>query len=367
MSQNIIVIGGGNHHNALGVIRSLGERGYGIELITIGNLKKNYIASSKYVVFHRALLYIDELTPYLISREVHSTNKEVIISCSDQVTEHLSLCQNTLNVRYCLPGIQEEGKIIEVMDKMVMMSQARRCGIFSPMTWKLPDDIDEVRFPCIIKSRISSHGTKNDIVIFKSKEELRECPFLSYKCFAQYYVSKKEEIQFIGCSLNSGEDVVIPGMTRVLRSQPNTNTGFLEYGPIAPFYNEIVEKAKLMIRSLQYSGLFSFEVLRGEDDNLYFLEINFRNDGNSWCVTKAGVNLPVIWVKSCLGEEWRDEISNPQHIRMMPEFQDFKLVLQGKLRFSKWLKDWRDTNYFMEYDKNDIRPFYQFIFDKISL
>ena len=33
MKINVLVIGGGTHHNALGVIRTLGISGYGVELI----------------------------------------------------------------------------------------------------------------------------------------------------------------------------------------------------------------------------------------------------------------------------------------------------------------------------------------------
>lgn len=36
---------------------------------------------------------------------------------------------------------------------------------------------------------------------------------------------------------------------------------------------------------------------------MYFLETNFRNDGNAFCVTESGVNLPVVWVKACLNED----------------------------------------------------------------
>ena len=45
MNNTVLVIGGGNHHNALGVVRALGRRGYQVELITIGNLRKNYPSS----------------------------------------------------------------------------------------------------------------------------------------------------------------------------------------------------------------------------------------------------------------------------------------------------------------------------------
>ena len=38
MKINVLVIGGGTHHNALGVIRTLGISGYGVELITMSSL-----------------------------------------------------------------------------------------------------------------------------------------------------------------------------------------------------------------------------------------------------------------------------------------------------------------------------------------
>ena len=184
--------------------------------------------------------------------------------------------------------------------------------------------------------------------------------------FAQAYIDKKEEVQLIGCSLRGGEEVIIPGMSKIIRSQPNTNTGFLEYGPLDPIYYDIAEKAKLYIRDCQYSGLFSFEIMRGTDDKIWFLEINFRNDGNAWCVTKSGINLPAIWVKACLGEEYESELHEPARILMMPEFQDIKLVLQRKVPLSQWLKDWKKTDYFMEYDRRDKRPFFKYFHFKIA-
>ena len=76
--------------------------------------------------------------------------------------------------------------------------------------------------------------------------------------------------------------------------------------------------------------------------------------------------MPFIWVKACRGEYYQDEIKEPKHILMMPEFQDFKLVLQRKISLFKWIKDWWHTDYFMEYDNQDKRPFFQYIIDKIK-
>ena len=183
--------------------------------------------------------------------------------------------------------------------------------------------------------------------------------------FAQPFIEKKEEVQFIGCSLRGGDEIIIPGMTHILRSQPNTNTGFLEYGPIDPFYAETVERSKQYIKDCGYSGLFSIEFIRSKDDKVYFLEINFRNDGNAWCVTAAGVNLPVIWVKANSGVDYKDEIHEVKNITVMPEFQDLKLVLQRKVGLGQWLKDWRRTDAFLDWNRNDMKPFFRFILNKL--
>ncbi len=249
-----------------------------------------------------------------------------------------------------------------------MIEMVSNRGVLAPTIWNLPIDKSNVTFPCITKCFVSSHGGKSDIVILHSKEELDS--FLQKnqgEFFVQAYINKKEEVQLIGCSLRGGEEVIIPGMSKIIRSQPNTNTGFLEYGPLCSFYKDIAERAKLYIRDCQYSGLFSFEIIRDEDDRIWFLEINFRNDGNAWCVTKSGINLLIIWVKACLGEDYKSEICEPNHILVMPELQDFKLVLQRRVSFNKWLKDWKRTDFFMEYDKHDKKPFVFAILNKLHL
>lgn len=362
-----IVVIGGSHHNSLGVIRALGDRGYEVEFVNFCPVGKDFVSKSKYVSKYQRLNSIDEVSTYLMHRDV-SNNKTVIISCADAVTEHLNLHLSELENHYYISGVPKQGMMVDLMDKTTMIEMAAKRGIYAPTVWNLPADRDKVTFPCITKCYISSHGGKSDIVILRSKDELET--FLQNnqgEIFAQVYINKKEEVQLIGCSLRGGKEVIIPGMSKIIRSQPNTNTGFLEYGPLDSFYKDITEKAKLYIKDCQYSGLFSFEIMRGSDDKIWFLEINFRNDGNAWCVTKSGINLPVIWVKYCLGESYEEEIIVPNKILMMPELQDFKLVLQRRVSFVQWLKDWKRTNYFMEYDKKDKNPFFYAVLNKLHL
>lgn len=363
----MVIVIGGTHHNSLGVIRSLGERGYEVEFVNFNAGKADYVSKSKYITQYKPLNTIEQVYYYLMERP-KSVEKEIVISCADAVTEHLNLHVENLGARYVLPGVSQQGRMVDLMDKTTMIRMAEKREIYAPPVWNLPVDEDKVTFPCITKCYISSHGGKSDIMILHSKKDLNSyLQNTEGELFAQAYINKKEEVQLIGCSLRGGEEVIIPGMSKIIRSQPNTNTGFLEYGPLDPFYYDITEKAKLYIRDCQYSGLFSFEIMRGKDDKIWFLEINFRNDGNAWCVTKSGINLPAIWVKACLGEDYQTEIHDPKDILMMPELQDFKLVLQRKVSFLQWFNDWKRTDFFMEYDKNDKKPFFFALLNKLHL
>ena len=40
---------------------------------------------------------------------------------------------------------------------------------------------------------------------------------------------------------------------------------------------EYIRKASAMIKEIGFEGVFEFEFMVGEDNELYFLEINFRN------------------------------------------------------------------------------------------
>lgn len=63
--DNILVIGSGNHHNTLGVIRAIGLSGFGVDLVTIDGMGKNYVAQSKYVTNHYEINGIENLSIYL--------------------------------------------------------------------------------------------------------------------------------------------------------------------------------------------------------------------------------------------------------------------------------------------------------------
>lgn len=365
--NKIIVIGSGNHHNTLGVIRALGMRGFSVEAILTEGKRGGYVSRSKYITSIETIVSFSELENVLLKRERPTDgSKEIIISCADEATEMLNESLDLLSVRYIVPGVPQQGRMVKLMDKLEMKRMGEDVGFCFPYVYDEDRDSDDIEYPVITKANVSSHGGKSDIIICHTAQELNN--YLARTegdVFVQQFVKKKEEVQFIGCSIDGGREVVIPGMTQILRSQHNTNTGFLRYGPVDPFYIETVNQCKDFLKRCEYSGLFSMEFLRGEDDKVYFLEINYRNDGNAWCVTASGINLPVIWVKACMGEIYSDELHTAAQITVMPEFQDFKLVIQRKVGLVQWLRDLRRTDSLLDWNKEDKKPFFWFILNKI--
>lgn len=360
MEQSNVIVIGGNHHNTLGVIRSLGYKGLKSHVVVITDNKKPYVCYSKYVQKYQILSSAYKIVEYLLQIKDLFYTKPVVVSCADFVTAELDTHQKLLSNYYHLPV--GNSNILQMMNKNTMAKIANKCGIAIPKNLALKDVSFSNNKMYILKPLKSIEGSKSDIAIVRNQEELDK--FLSSKhcnnLQIQEFIIKKLEFQLIGCSLHSGENVIIPGASIIMRQPENTNTGFLKYVGFDEFHYNNVEACKKFIQTIGYSGLFSIEFLRGYDDTDYFMEINMRNDGNSICVTAAGINLPYIWYCSCLNsEDWKKEtLHTVRKTIVMPEFDDFANVLKHKITLRHWIKDIQKTDCFMEYDKTDIKPFY---------
>lgn len=358
------IIIGGNHHNTLGVIRALGFKGINSLVMLVTDEKKPYVSYSKYITKCVLLSSSKEIVPYLLNYAKDINSKSVIFSCADFVTSELDNAFNILKDFFYLPTAKEQGVCNHYMRKDIIVNLAECIGIRCPKSWIVDKSIDadysNISVPCIVKPLASILGSKADIKVIRDKDTLYA--YLSNnkkrQFIVQEFIDKDFEYQLIGCSLNHGETIIIPGYSKCIRPCPGTNTGFLEYKAFGEFRCELRE-CKDFIKSVGYQGLFSMEFLRDRHGNDYFMEINMRNDGNGICVTGAGVNLPYVWYQYCTEGDYKTESSNKiNDTYVMPEFDDFILVLKGKVSFISWWKDYKSTTTFMEYCKEDPKPYY---------
>jgi D-aspartate ligase len=247
------------------------------------------------------------------------------------------------------------------MNKEEQASIAERCGMHIPYgkVFQKTDPINWDVFPCIVKPISSVNGGgKKDILICNNKDELELSlqKVESSTIQIQEFISKDMEYQLIGCSLDAGNKIIIPGFTNIIRQPPNTNTGYLVYSPISElrFGYEAVRKFLLEIG---YSGLFSMEFIRGKNDIDYFLEINMRNDGNAYCVKTAGINLPYIWCYYQIHKELPSvSLTFEKPVWFIPDFADMRLGI-SKEGFFKWVYQFFKADSHAIYKIGDMKPF----------
>ena len=119
-----------------------------------------------------------------------------------------------------------------------------------------------------------------------------------------------------------------------------------------------------MIREANYSGVFEVEFLVDENENLVFLEINFRFALSNYACTFGGVNLPVLWAKASLAEDFDEEEAIPKKtlFSFMNEVPDFReSVRTHKVSFITWINECLKSDCLVLFHKNDIAPFFSYI------
>lgn len=360
-NKKVIVIGG-NHHNTLGVIRSLGRKGVMPYLILTSGNTDSYVLKSKYIKKSWTVKGSEAAITLLMTVFAKDREKSVVIACHDLISSQLDLNRSKLLPYFYLPGCEFQGRVTEFMNKKRMSESALENGLSIPKTLilnsKTIKENDVIPYPCITKPIDCSSGSKGEIHVFSN--ELQLIDFLEQNIgknyIVQQFVEKTIEFQLIGCSLFCGKEIIIPGVSEILRQPHNTNTGFLHYRNLDETFLSALENTKNFIQAIGYSGLFSAEFIRDKNGDDYFMEINFRNDGNSISVTNAGVNLPYIWYLYNIGEDYKKEILPIHDEYVMPEFAEMLLYVRGIISFREWRRDMRMSTSYMDYDKDDPAP-----------
>lgn len=364
-----IVVVGVDHHNTLGVIESLGRRGINSDVVIYSSKKWAYVLKSKYVRQGIICHNTQEVVSYLLSLVKEYPKKVPIIATSDDVAVILDKNYQALEEFFFLPNTVPSGSLSSKMSKEYMTSLARKVGLDVPRTWVVEDGTipRNIEYPCITKAISSVEGSKDNIKVCKCERDLKH--FLSNKTHCktiqiQKYIEKEFEFQFLGCSLDRGNTIIIPGRTHIDRPNGMDNTFFLSFNTYEPELEEIVSKVKSFIKETGYSGPFSFEFLRDKNNGKnYFTEMNYRNDGNAVCVTKAGMNIPYIIYLYYSGKDYMEELNNSSihQVYLLPEFYYFKRMLAGEFGFKEWLSNVKKADVCTTYFEDDKKTFAWFI------
>ena len=230
MKHKVIVIGA-DHHNTLGVVRSLGSKGVNSDVIIIPYKKEIKKVKSKYINSIKSFPDDGQIISELLSME--SCAKHVLLVTCDIASSLLDTNYNQLKDKFVL--FNSKGRLTDLMSKEAMCHLAMEVGLNVPQysVWCKGSDMPEdIEFPCITKAISSVDGGKSDTTICQSIDELHDFlknPDLCPRIQIERFIQKEIEFQFIGISLNSGETIVIPGHSHIDRPNGVQNTYYFQY------------------------------------------------------------------------------------------------------------------------------------------
>jgi len=362
MNKYKAIVVGVDYHNELGLIRSLGIKGITPDVIVLGDTIDGYVEHSKYTGnFIRC--FSDEDLLQSLSKYEDFDGEIIVFTAGDVIAALLDSNRSRYSSKFHIPGCH--GQLQCWLNKIDMCNQAIKIGLNVPefIVYKKGDNIPaEVPLPCITKALSSIEGGKSDTIVCQSREELISfikgnenlCDVIQI----ERYIEKDIEFQLFGISLNDGEEIVIPGHSHIHRPGIQ-NEYYFPYIENDDSFTQTVSKAKDFIKSVKFSGTFSVEFIRDKNGLDYFLEMNFRNDGNAICVTDAGFNLPFIWFLYHAGLDYQAELLTYRFtpVKFCPDVIYFYHMIGGELSFWEWAKTTFTSNSFIVYRKGDNKPF----------
>lgn len=147
--MNKVVVIGGDHHNTLGVIRGLGERGVFPDLILVTPSKMTYVDASKYIASQWKINCDDQIVDLLLSQYKDEREQPVIICCSDTSSGVIDDNKDKLTPNFLLPGAENQGQISSLMSKKRMAELAIKVGLNIPQTTYVNNsaDLSQIKLP----------------------------------------------------------------------------------------------------------------------------------------------------------------------------------------------------------------------------
>lgn len=326
MKQKVVIIGNG-YTSRLAITRSVALIGCEVTLIVMTgyhrfpkrlSTKKPIDAYSKYVsrVLFCFMRGEEELINLLLDECTDSSQKVVIIPDSDFSAKVIDENQERLKDSFLFPHIHNKaGAVVEWMDKVKQKQLAHEIGLnvassnvvtISKRKYFIPSDIT---YPCFTKPLATIAGGKKSLRLCNNKDELED--LLNYvgrdgdaRILIEDYKQIEHEYAVLGFS--NGNEVVIPGLIHIdVMSQ--SHRGVALHGRVTPVkgWEDLIVKFQKFVLSIGFVGIFDIDFYKS-DGNIYFGELNLRFGGSGYAVTKMGVNLPGMLVKTLVGKSIDD-------------------------------------------------------------
>lgn len=362
-----VIIFGNSHHNTLGLVRSLGEKGIRpILLLEPCDSRFCCVRFSKYIAKIHYLTTLEDGLKVLENEYWNENVKPIILNAGDPSMCLLDAHYDELKEHFHIFNAKgAEGRINNFMEKVNQFPVAERCGLDLIKTWRigakdaLPNDIV---YPCLIKGNNSTTSSKEDMVICNDVDMLRKKLHDNGEYIVQEFIEKDCELDITGFSWNHGENVYIPAAVNKVRESLTRQSDYIRLDDIEQYKSLRVDAIKKFVREVGYEGIFSIEVLK-KGETYYFLEMNLRNDGVGYLYTAAGANYPYLWCLYKSGGNVDKAIAelNCKTPLTLMQLWDVQNVIKKRVPMVEWVHQALSADAHFVMNRHDMKPYLYFL------
>lgn len=361
-----------DHNNPLGMCWSLAKEGISPIVVLIGE-KPSMVNHSNCVREYYQFNTLAEGFSFIVNSYKNEPFKPFLLTGQDELTEYVDQHYNEIKDFFYTYNDGAQGAITFNNQKDVQCRIAEECGIHSPkgVVLKKGEVPQGLRYPIFTKVTMATRGAwKQDVHICKNEKELTDAwsEIEADEMLVQEFIEKKNELCIDGFSIKGGEEIFLSYTSEYIRF---SNKSFGNYMRMKKYNNEDVKnKIKSMIRKTGYSGIFCVECIIDKNEDLYFLEVNYRYSGWGYAHTYGGVNLPLLWAKSTLANKIDENsiVLRETPFTAMDEIADFSDILNHKtVSIFTWFRQFISCDCCYTYNKVDKAPFYNYLLQRVII
>lgn len=361
---HLVIIVAFEHYNPLGMLRTFGEAG--IAPIYVGvNYKVPVASACKYIqkAHHADTIpesYDIVMREYGHIGEQDPSKKPFLIFADDDVYSFFEEHYDEMMARFITFNAGEKGRVTYFMQKKAIIDCAERHGIpvlrsLVVPTGQIPENLI---YPVVTKAISPLSGAwKGDFHICENEEQLREsmASIKADEILIQPYVDKKTEMTIEAISYNHGKGMFAGVACKYRYAIKGYYSPF--YDTYLPTDKNLLQKLNNMMAEIGFEGIWDVEFLIDKNDNLWFLEVNFRNSTWSYSSTVAGNPLPLLWCEAMLTGKCREPRLFEPFLTMIEPVDYAKRVEQLCLcTLPEWLADFKRAKCTLYYNENDMEP-----------
>ena len=369
--NKVIIICSSNNYNELGIVRSFGVNGikpYGIIICKAKNWKKDWLHQSKYWAKCYRVDTAEDAFSLMVEKFGNEELKPVVTTPVDYVMQKIDALYDELSQKFILQSMKsEQNGINKLANKLKQAKLTTDLG-FNTLPTKILDvenflseQVLDSEFPVLLKPVQGGEGSKDDITICWTRDELLVCiEKLKEKNYQRILCQKYLE--------NRQETILYGAISKGLCSYTilkNIRQWPLSYG--VGSFGQLVTEERLIqfagnlfnaLMDYGYDGPIDIDVFVDKETNkIYVSEYNWRPGGRNYTSLGTKVYSIVLWYLVRTGQPINDLlVINRMEGLSMNDETDFNHVTHQYITRKEWKKDFKRSCAHALYNKHDRKP-----------